>query len=164
MLQREIQLVITKLKDLIYAKTGIATDLTGLADDPEAQALVASLMALVAKSDGGISAHETARMVQMLQDRFHLASVAAVDLIDRATNDFGSETDLDGLIENINDELNLVQKEMLLSMVLHVISADDRKDAAEMNLLATLIERLNIPDNIMERAYATYFQDKKEQG
>ena len=151
------------LKDIIYAKTGIAAGLTSLADDPEGQALVASLLAFVAKSDGGISRDETVRMVQMFQDRFHLASGSAVDLVGRAANEFGSGSDLDGLIANINEELSLESKEKLMSMVLHVISADDRKDAAEMKLLATLVAGLKIPDDIMEKAYARYFQDKSEQ-
>ena len=151
------------LKDFIYAKTGIAADLTRLAHDPDGQALVASLMALVAGSDGGISTEETTRMVQMLQDQFNLTSGSAIDLVERAEHGFDSETDLDGLIKNINEELSLAHKEKLMAMVLHIISADDRKVAEEMRLLAILVDRMNMPDKVMERAYARYFQEKKEQ-
>ena len=151
------------LKDIIYAKTGIATDLTRLAHDPEGQALVASLMVLVARSDGGISTEETTRMVQMLQDQFNLTSGNAIDLVEQAEHGFDSETDLDGLITKINEELSLAHKEKLMAMVLHIISADDRKVAEEMKLLAILVDRMNMPDNVMERAYARYFQEKKEQ-
>lgn len=152
-----------KLKDFIYAKTGLSTELTDLADDPEGLALVASLLALVARSDGGTSPEETVRMVQMLQDRFHLSSGNAVDLVNRAVHEFGSDSELVGLVENINEELSLEDKEELMTLVLHVISADNRKGAEEMHLLATLIERLNIPDVIMERVYVRYFQDRQGQ-
>lgn len=152
-----------KLADIIYAKTGVTIDLTSLNSDPEGQALVTSLMALVARADGGISPDETIRMVELLEHRFKLSSESAIDLVSRAAAEFGVNADLDGLVANINDELSLPQKEDLMSMVLHVISADDRKIAAEMNLLTTLIERLKIPDNLMENAYERYFQERKGQ-
>ncbi len=62
----------SKLKDLIYAKTGIAIDSDGLVSDPGGQILIASLMALVAKSDGGVSPDEMTRMVELLRERFRL--------------------------------------------------------------------------------------------
>ena len=46
-------------------------------------------------------------------------------------------------------------------MVLHVIAADNEKDAAEMQLLETLVDRLKIPNSVMEKVYARYFEDKK---
>jgi uncharacterized tellurite resistance protein B-like protein len=152
-----------KLADLIYAKTGISLELTGLADDPDEQALVASLLALVARSDGTISAEESTRMVDLLRSRFHRGTQEAVNLVDRAINEFGADANLDGLVANINDELSLADKEDLIDVVLHIIAADNRKDAREMELLATLINGLHIPDNVMERAYAKYFQSQKAQ-
>lgn len=152
-----------KLTDIIYAKTGVTVDLTGLSDDPESQALVTSLLALVARADGGISPDETVRMVELLEQRFKLSAEAAVDIVTRAADEYGVNADLDGLVANINEELSLRQKESLMSMVLHVISADDRKIAAEMSLLSTLVNRLKIPDNIMENAYEQYFQERKGQ-
>lgn len=83
-----------KLADLIYAKTGKSIDLTSLADDPVGQALVASLMALVANCDGGISAEKTLRMVALLRDRFHLTLEEASGLTNRAASDFGVGADL----------------------------------------------------------------------
>jgi uncharacterized tellurite resistance protein B-like protein len=147
--------------DLLYAKTGVSFDLGSLADDPEGQALVASLLALVARCDGVISREETMRMVELLQSRFHLGADEAVILVNRAVNEFGADADLEGLVANINEELSLSEKETLISIVLHVISADDSKNAQEMDLLATLIHGLKIPDKIMEKAYEKYFQDRQ---
>ena len=149
-----------KLIDAIYARTGISLDLGSLADDKEGQALVASLMALVARSDGDISGDESARMVDLLCDRFHLGKEEADDLVSRATDEFGTTADLDGLVVKINDELSLVQKEKLLSIVLHVIAADDRKHASEMQLLNDLVHGLEVPGHILESAYAAYFEDR----
>lgn len=152
-----------KLTDIIYAKTGVTIDLASLSNDPEGQSLVTSLMALVARSDGGISPDETSRMVELLEHRFRISSELAIDLVSRAADEYGENADLDGLVANINEELSLPQKEELMSMVLHVISADDQKIAAEMNLLATLVDRLKIPDNVMEKAYEQYFLERKGQ-
>lgn len=155
-------MTLMKLIDLVYAKTGISVDLDSLADDREGQALVASLLALVARSDGDISREETMRMVELLRSRFHLGAEEALGLVSRAANEFGSSAELDGLVANINDELSLPQKEQLLNIVLHVIAADDRKDAAEMQLMADLVDGLKIPDNILEKVYASYFRDRQK--
>ncbi len=152
-----------KLTDLIYAKTGFTIDLPSLASDLDAQTLVASLITLVAKSDGGISLDETARMVEMLRQRFPLDRGEALSLVTRAADELSADSHLDEILTEVNDKLALPHKEELMLMVLHVISADNEKDAGEMKLLAALIDGLKIPDNIMERVYTRYFKDKKEQ-
>ena len=151
-----------KLTDLIYAKTGFTIDLPSLASDLDAQTLVASLITLVAKSDGGISLDETARMVEMLRQRFPLDRGEALSLVTRAADELSADSHLDEILAEVNDKLALPHKEELMLMVLHVISADNEKDAGEMKLLTALIDGLKIPNNIMERVYTRYFNDKKE--
>ncbi len=152
-----------KLTDLIYAKTGFTIDLPSLASDLDAQILVVSLITLVAKSDGGISLDESARMVEMLRQRFPLERVEALSLVTRAADELSADSHLDEILAEVNDKLALPHKEELMLMVLHVISADNEKDAGEMKLLAALIDGLKIPDNIMEKVYARYFKEQKEQ-
>ncbi len=152
-----------KLTDLIYAKTGFTIDLPSLASDLDAQTLVASLITLVAKSDGGISLDETARMVEMLRQRFPLDRGEALSLVTRASDELSADSHLDEILAEVNDKLALPHKEELMLMVLHVISADNEKDAGEMKLLAALIDGLKIPDNVMDRVYARYFKAQKEQ-
>ena len=151
-----------KLTDLIYAKTGFTIELPSLASDLDAQTLVASLITLVAKSDGGISLDESARMVEMLRQRFPLERGEALSLVTRAADELSEDSHLDEILAEVNDKLALPHKEELMLMVLHVISADNEKDAGEMKLLAALIDGLKIPDNIMEKVYARYFKDQKE--
>jgi len=152
-----------KLTDLIYAKTGFTIDLPSLARDWDAQTLVASLITLVAKSDGGISLDETVRMVEMLRQRFPLEPGEALSLVTRAADELSADSHLDEILAEVNASLSLPHKEDLMLMVLHVISADNEKDAGEMKLLAALIDGLKIPDNIMDKVYARYFKDQKEQ-
>jgi len=150
-----------KLKDLIYAKTGITINLHSFVGDPDGQVLIASLMALVAKSDGGMSPDEVVRMVEMLRERFRLKSGEALNMVMRAADELAEHSDPDELLDAVNEELALPHKEELMLMVLHVIAADNRKDAEEMKLLAALIEGLKIPDSIMTRVYKRYFKNEK---
>ena len=153
-----------KLTDLIYAKTGFTFDLPNLAADLDAQDLIASLITLVATSDGGISPDETVRMVELLRQRFPLDPGEALSLVTRAADELSEDSHLDEILAEINDKLALPHKEELMLMVLQVISADNEKEAGEMNLLAALIEGLKIPDAIMSDIYDRYFAEKKGQG
>ena len=145
------------LVDLIYSKTGISVGPESIAGDIEAQTLIASLLALVAKSDGGISPDESLRMVRLLRSRFQLMPGEALNMITRASDELATHTDLDEILVSVNDSLTLAQKEDLMLMVLSVISADNQKDAGELKLLAALIEGLKMPDNIMNNVYGRYF-------
>ena len=150
-----------KLKDLIYAKTGIAIDLGSLVSDPNGQTLIASLMALVAKSDGGVSPEEMTRMVELLRDRFGLQPGEALNMITRATDEVADTINLDELLRSVNDDLALQHKEELLLMLLHVIAADDQKDVAEMKFLSAVVEGLKVPEKIMANVYARYFNERR---
>jgi uncharacterized tellurite resistance protein B-like protein len=145
------------LADLIYSKTGISIGPESIAGDSEAQTLIASLLALVAKSDGGISPDENLRMVRLLRSRFQLKPGEALNMITRASEELATHTNLDEILVSVNDSLTLAQKEDLMLMVLSVISADNQKDAGEMKLLAALIEGLKMPDNVMNNVYGRYF-------
>ena len=153
-----------KLTDFIYSKTGITFDLPNLTADLDAQEMIASLIALVAKSDGGISPDETVRMVELLRQRFPLDRGEALNLITRAAHELHADSHLDEILKEINNKLPLPHKEELMLMVLHVISADNEKDAGEMQLLATLVDKLKIPDNAMQDVYARYFEEKRGHG
>lgn len=149
------------LKDLIYAKTGISIDLDRLASDPDGQTLITSLLVLVAKSDGGISPDEMTRMVELLRGRFELRPGEALNMVARVADETAQTADLDELLSAVNDELALAHKEELLLMLLHVISADNEKDVAEMNFLAAVVDGLQVPDKIMEKVYGRYFEERK---
>jgi uncharacterized tellurite resistance protein B-like protein len=152
------------ITDFIYAKTGITFDLPSLASNIDTRSMVATLMAIVAKCDDGISPDETARMVELLRSRFQLKPNEALSLITRAVDELARDTHLDEIMADIDNELPLAHKEDVILMVLHVIAADNVKDAREMKLLSTLIDGLGIPEEVMDDAYARYFAETKEWG
>ncbi|MCZ6827166.1 MAG: TerB family tellurite resistance protein [Gammaproteobacteria bacterium] len=148
------------LADLIYSKSGIRIGLDSATVDHEAQTLITSLLALVAKSDGGISLDESLRMVELLRNRFQLMPGEALNMIARASDELSAHTELDEIMVTVTDNLAPAQKEDLMLIVLSVISADNQKDAAEMKLLAALTEGLKIPDKVMNKVYERYFEDQ----
>ena len=145
------------LLDLIFAKTGVRIGIDGAAGDYEAQTLIASLLTLVATSDGGISPDEYARIVELLRNRFGLGSGEALDMVARATDELAGHDKLDEILDSVNEALTRTQKEDLMLMVLSVIAADNEKDAGEMKLLVTLIDGLRLPDQFMHKVYERYF-------
>lgn len=141
------------LLDLIIEKTGVRTASDSVAGDSEAQLLIASLLALVAKSDGGISPSEETRMANLLSKRFGLRPDEVSDLIARATEEFPNHDQLDEVVDSLNDALSRTQKESLMFMVLCVIAADNQKDAREMQLLNKLVDTFRLPDATMQKMY-----------
>ncbi len=145
------------LLDLIIDKTGIRTASDRIASDYETQILIASLLALVAKSDGGISPDENIRIVNLLCKRFGLGSDEALELVSRAVDELPNSDQLDEVVDSVNEAMTRSQKEDLMFMVLCVIAADDQKDAAEMKLLAKLVDELQLPDQFMQKIYERDF-------
>jgi len=145
------------LLDLIIEKTGVRIASDSVASDYEAQILIASLLALVARSDGGISPDENSRMVNLLCKRFGLRSDEALDLVARAADELPSHDQLDEVVDSVNEVLTRTQKEDLMFMVLCVIAADNQKDAGEMKLFTKLVDGLQLPDQFMQKIYERDF-------
>ena len=148
------------LLDFIFEKTGIRINVDDAGADQDSQLLVTALLVLVARSDGGISPDESLRMVELLRSRFAIKPGEALNLINRASDELAHHTELDRILKTATERLSLAQKEDLMLMVLNVISADCRKDAAEMKLLAALLEGLGVSDKTMGNVYERYFANK----
>jgi uncharacterized tellurite resistance protein B-like protein len=148
---------VMSLLDLIIEKTGVRIASDSVASDYEAQILIASLLALVARSDGGISPDENLRIVNLLCKRFGLRSGEALDLVARAADELPSHDQLDEVVDSVNEVLTRTQKEDLMFMVLCVIAADNQKDAGEMKLLTKLVDGLQLPDQFIKKIYERNF-------
>ena len=145
------------LLDRIIEKTGVTFAGKSVARDYEAQKLIAALLGLVARSDGGISPDEILRMVELLRKQFGLTPVEALDLVTRAADVLSGHERLDKVVYSVNEVLTRTQQEDLMYMVLCVIAADNQKDAGEMKLLAELIDGLKLSDQFMDKVYKRYF-------
>jgi len=153
-----------KLRDLIYAATGIDFGPDNTPVDINAQIAVAALLVVVANSDGSIDSKEMVKMVEALCRRFSLTSTVALDLVTRAIDDQSMPGDSSGLIDELNQHLTLKQKEELVLMLLEVIAADGEKEASEMAVLDRTVFALNISDRHLARIYQRYFEHRRSAG
>jgi len=151
-----------KLKDLVYAATGVDLDFDKVSTDINAQLAIASLLAVAANSDGSIDSAETLKMVGVLRRRFELTSAVALDLVARAIDDLSVGDASRQLFDELNERLSLKQKEDLLLMVLEVIAADGKKEAREMALLDRTVTALNISDRQLSTIYDRYFETRRK--
>lgn len=150
-----------RLKDIIRDRLGAAFSGGSLLDQPGSDVAVASIMVLVARSDGGVSLDEGIRIQELLKDRFGLTSHDAQTLILRVSDRMQKGGDhASKLIGTLSREISTSDKEELMLLVLEVIAADNRKDTAELELLARLVDDLEVPDAAMDRAYARYFREE----
>lgn len=150
--------------DLVYARTGKRLGTGKNRTDRDFQFAIASLLGAVARSDGSVSTHEVERIVVILRKRFGLDAVSALELTTSAFHDLAQDDNIVTLFDELNNMLNLEQKEELAVQILEVISADGRKEAGEMKILALVVYSLGIPNNVMNRAYDRYFQTRQGRG
>lgn len=149
------------LKDIILKLTGLSGSRQYLVDNIASPDLVAAMLVIFAKSDGGISPEENLRMVQLLREKYGLQPGEALELVTRVAAAGTPADDAEKLFTSVNEEFSDADKEELLLMALSVIAADREKDAREMELLATLVDKLQVSDTTMEPVYTRYFATRK---
>lgn len=153
----------SKISDYLYTTFGITKGPDTATDDANAQALMASILLLAAQSDGSISPVESAELARLISDKFAHGDEDSVQLTAESSQRIPEFSSTNELIEAVNRGLELHQKEDLMLMVLQVIAADERKEPGELELLDQLLDGLRIPGHVMDRVYARYFKNKKQQ-
>lgn len=129
------------------------------ADDYDERFLVAALLVFVARGDGAISEKETDEMLALVGEHFNLPSGASLALLTRATEALSDDPRLLDRLRDLARLLSEVQKEEVTVMLLNVVAADGRKDAAEMELLQRAGEIMGITSEGMHRAFDRYFSE-----
>lgn len=125
----------------------------------DAKYLVAVLLVYVAKGDGVISGKETQQMLTLIEEQFQIPSSESLALLTRAIADISDNPDMNNLLSEISLVLSVEEKEDIALMLLKVVAADGRKDAEDMEKLSTAAEIVNIPPDVMHRAYDRYFEE-----
>ena len=121
--------------------------------------LVVALMVFVAKGDGTISDTETQQMMALLDEQYQMPGAEALELLTRAISDLAENPDFNNLLGELSAVLTTAEKEIIALMLLKVVAADGRKDAEEMEKLRVAAEIINIPDDVMHRAFDRYFEE-----
>lgn len=125
----------------------------------DSQFLVAALLIFVARGSGTIEPEETAKMLDLIQDHFHLQSAESLALLTRAMSELAEKPELGELLAELGKSLSDDDKEDIAVMALKVIAADGRRDVAEMEKFNQAVEAVGVSPEIVHRAFDRYFAE-----
>lgn len=128
----------------------------------DSQFLVAALLVFVAKGDGNITEKESEKMLQLVEEHFHLHSAESLALLNRAMGDLADNPDLTSLLKELSHVLSPDEKEAIAVMLLKVIAADGSPDVDEMEMLNIAAEIIGIAPEARHRAFEKYFNEQNE--
>lgn len=121
--------------------------------------LIAALLVYVARGSGRIEAEESARMIELIRDRFHLQGSESLELITTAMTEIAEKPTLPVLLADLLPTLSDGDKEDIALMGLKVVAADGRRDVNEMEQLSRAMEAIDVSPEIMHRAFDRYFAE-----
>lgn len=125
----------------------------------DSQFLVAALLVFVARGSGRIEPEESAKMIQLIEDHFHLQGAESLELITRAMSELTDKPTLTTLLADLGATLSDGDKEDIALMGLKVVAADGRRKVSEMEQFNKAMEALGIPAEIVHRAFDRYFAE-----
>ncbi len=121
-------------------------------EEYDSQFLVAALLVFIARGDGEITPGESARMIELIEERFSLQGAKSLELITRAMNETVDKPELGLLLTNLASMLSDPEKEDIALMALKVIATDGHRDFAEMEQFNQAMEAAGVAPKIVHRA------------
>lgn len=121
--------------------------------------LVAALLVYVARGSGRIEPEESAKMIELIRERFHLQGAESLELITHAMGELADKPALAPLLADLAPTLSDADKEDIALMGLKVVAADGRRDVAEMEQFSRAMQAADISPEILHRAFDRYFSE-----
>ena len=128
-------------------------------EEYDSQFLVAALFVYIARGDGEITPEESAQMIELIEERYHLQGAASLELITRAMNEMVDKPQLGLLLTDLVPTLSDDEKEDIALMALKVVAADGQRQFAEMEQFNRAMEAAGIAPEIIHRAFDRYFAE-----
>lgn len=125
----------------------------------DSQFLVAALLIYVARGSGTIEPEESAKMLELIQEHFHLAGSESLELLTRAMSELAEKPELAELLAELGRSLSDSEKEDIAVMALKVIAADGRREVSEMEKFSQAVEAVGVSPDIVHRAFDRYFAE-----
>lgn len=145
-----------------FEGTTLVIETTSGPETYDSQFLVAALLVFVAKGDGNISDKESQKMLQLIEEHFHLHSADSLALLSRAMTDLAENPDLNSLLRELSNVLTPEDKEDIAVMLLKVIAADGRRDVDEMEMMNVAAEIVGISAEARHKAFERYFAEQND--
>lgn len=121
--------------------------------------LVAALLVFVARGSGSIEPEESAQMIELIEDHFHLQGAESLELITTAMSELSDKPTLGTLLADLGPTLTDGDKEDIALMGLKVVAADGHRHFAEMEQFNTAMTAIGISPDIVHRAFDRYFAE-----
>lgn len=121
--------------------------------------LVAALLIYVARGTGTIEPEESAKMIDLIEDYFHLRGAESLELLTRAMSELAEKPELPASLAELGQSLTDGDKEDIAVMALKVVAADGRREVAEMEQFNQAVAAIGISPEIVHRAFDRYFAE-----
>ena len=121
--------------------------------------LVAALLVFVARGSGRIEPEESAKMIDLIEDHFHLQGAESLELITTTMSEMADKPTLVTLLTDLGPTLSESDQEDIALMGLKVVAADGQRDVAEMEQFNQAVSAIGIPPEIVHRAFDRYFAE-----
>lgn len=128
-------------------------------EEYESQFLVAALLVYVARGSGRIEPEESAQMIELIEENFHLQGAESLELITRAMTDIADAPQLNSLLAELGSTLSDSDKEEIAVMALKVVAADGHRHVAELEQFSRAMEAIHISPEIVHNAFDQYFAE-----
>jgi uncharacterized tellurite resistance protein B-like protein len=151
------------MNDTIKTKRLVGTELvvetTEGTQTYDSRFLVAALLIFIARGSGTIEPEESAKMIDLIEERFHMEGAQSLELLTRAMTDMAENPELARALVDLAPTLSDEDKEDIALMALKVIAADGRRDVREMEKFNEAVEALGIAPDTVHRAFDRYFSE-----
>lgn len=121
--------------------------------------LVAALLVFVARGSGRIEPEESAKMIELIEEHFHLQGAESLELITTSMSEMADNPTLVELLKDLGQSLSDGDKEDIAVMGLKVVAADGQRDVAEMEQFNRAVTAIGISPEIVHRAFDRYFAE-----
>ncbi len=128
-------------------------------EEYDSQFLVAALLIYIARGDGEITPEESAQMIELIEERYHLQGSESLELITHAMNEMVDKPQLGVLLIDLVPTLSDTEKEDIALMALKVVAADGQRHFSEMEQFNRAMEAAGISPEIVHRAFDRYFAE-----
>lgn len=125
----------------------------------DSQFLVAALLVFVARGSGSIEPEESAKMIELIEDHFHLQGAESLELITTAMSELTDKPTLTNLLADLGPTLSDGDKEDIALMGLKVVAADGHRHFAEMEQFNRAMKAIGISPEIVHTAFDRYFAE-----
>lgn len=125
----------------------------------DSQFLVAALLVFVAKGSGQIEPEESAKMIELIEEHFHLQGAESLELITTAMTEMADKPTLVALLTDLGPTLSEGDKEDIALMGLKVVAADGTRQFDEMEQFNKAMEAIGIAPEVVHRAFDRYFAE-----